>query len=96
MFELIALGLTLGSVFAGYFGARRFVSQRLRFVDAVQKPGVPLVAGVGAALLAAPVVWALPFVGAGTAILFGAGVGAGVRAGRRVIRLAEYRIGSGF
>ena len=66
MFELIALGLTLGSVFAGYFGARRFVSQRLRFVDA------------------------------GTAILFGAGVGAGVRAGRRVIRLAEYRIGSGF
>lgn len=96
MFELIALGVTLGSVIVGYFGARRFVSQRLRFVDAVQKPGVPLVAGLGAALLAAPIVWALPLVGAGTAILFGASVGAGVRAGRRVIRLAEYRIGSGF
>ena len=95
MFELVAIGLTLGSAIVGYFASRRFVSERLRYVDAVQRPFIPIVAGIGAALLAAPVVWLLPLFGAGTALIFGASVGAGVSAGRREIRRGEYRLTSG-
>jgi hypothetical protein len=95
MIELIALALTVGSAIGGYLAARRFVSDRLRYVDAIQRPGIPLVAGVGAALLAAPVVWLLPLFGAGTALLFGAAVGVGVSVGRREIRRADHRLISG-
>ena len=59
---------------------------RLRYVDAVQKPVAPVIAGVVGALLAAPVVWLLPFVGTGTALLFGASVAVGVAAGAKDIR----------
>ncbi|MBA2670529.1 MAG: hypothetical protein H0U67_09175, partial [Gemmatimonadetes bacterium] len=44
------------------------------------------IAGIGAAILATPLAWALPLIGSGTALLFGAGIGAGVAAGRRGIR----------
>jgi hypothetical protein len=37
-------------------------------------------------LIAAPVVWLLPLIGKGTAILFGLGVGAGVSSGAKDIR----------
>ncbi len=86
MFELLALLVAGGSAAAGYVKARRFVRRRLRFVDAVQKGTAPLVAGAAAAVAAAPVVWVLPVVGAGTALLFGVSVGAGVRAGARDVR----------
>ena len=95
MFELVALGVTIGSAILGYITARRFVSDRLRYVDAVQRPFVPVGIGIGAAVLATPIVWLLPIVGAGTAIIFGASVGAGVAAGRRAIRRDDYRLGSG-
>ncbi len=70
----------------GYVQARRFMRKRLRFVDAAQKPMAPVVAGVAAAAIAAPVVWLLPVVGAGTALLFGAGVGIGTSQGQKDVK----------
>lgn len=90
MFELIALMLwiTVTGVAAvgGFVAVRRFVSRRLRYVDAVRSPLAPWLAGIGAVLLAVPVVWLLPVVGAGTALAFGVGVGTGVVSGRRQFR----------
>jgi len=80
MIGLIVAAVTLG---AGYVYTRRFVRERLRFVDAVRRPAAPLVAGAATALLAAPVVALLPLVGAGTALAAGIGVAAGVASGRR-------------
>ena len=88
MLELITIAAAGAASAAGYFQSKRFVRDRLRFVDAVQGPMVPIAAGVAAAAVAAPVVALLPLVGAGTALLFGVGVGAGVRSGVRAIRRA--------
>ncbi len=83
MFEIIGLVATGAASIWGYVQARRYVRGRLRFVDAVQKPMAPIVAGAAAAVVAAPIVWILPLVGAGTAIIFGAGVGLGTHHGQR-------------
>ena len=88
MFELIALATAAGASGFAYLRSRDFVTGRLRYVDAVQRPGAPVIAGVVTAVVAAPVVWALPVIGAGTALLVGAAVGAGTRAGVRRIRRA--------
>jgi hypothetical protein len=56
-------------------------------VDAAQPPTAAVAAGVGAAVVAAPVVWLLPIVGVGTAIVLGAGVGLGVRSAQKDRRL---------
>jgi len=92
VFELIGIAATVAATAFGYFQSRYFVRTKLRFVDAVQTGKAPVIAGVGAAIVAAPVVALLPLVGAGTAILFGLGVGSGVAAGARDIRR---RIGTG-
>lgn len=86
MFEILMLGAAVGGTGAGYVGVRRFVRERLRFVDGVQLRGVPVAVGIAATLAATPVVWLLPVVGAGTAILFGAGVGLAVSHGARDVR----------
>lgn len=86
MLELIVLAGSGVAVLAGYIKTRRFVRGRLRYVDKVQKGAAPVVVGTVAAMAAAPVAWALPFVGAGAAIAFGAAVGLGTRAGARDIR----------
>ena len=86
MMGLIIL-LVLGAVGVGSFAlTRRFVRERLRYVDAVQKKRVALLAGGVAAVAALPVVALLPVVGAGTAVLFGGGVGFGVYKGARDVR----------
>lgn len=77
----ISLVITLGVSWMGYGAARRFVRDRLRYVDSAKAPGAPIMAAVVAALVAAPVAWLLPLVTAGTAIAFGIAVGLGVRAG---------------
>jgi len=87
MFELIGLLAAGTAAGFGYVKSRAFVSDRLRFVDAARKPSAPLVAGVAATALAAPVVWLLPIVGAGTALAFGAAVGLGTRAGAKETEL---------
>lgn len=86
MFELITILITAGASVGGYIQSRRFVRRRLGYVDAIQKPAAPVVAGGAAALVALPVVGLLPLVGIGTAMLFGAGVGMGVAAGVRDVR----------
>jgi len=79
MIGLLLAGVALGG---GFLGTRRFVRRRLRFVDAVQRPAAPLVAGLAAAAVALPVA-ALPIATVGTAIAFGVGVAGGVASGRR-------------
>lgn len=90
MFHMLAtlagLAITAGATLFGYWQARQFTQNKLRYVDAVHRGGIALLAGLGAALVAAPIVWLLPLVGAGTAILFGAGVALGVSSGAREIR----------
>jgi hypothetical protein len=90
MLEVIGLLATGAVSAAGYIKTRDFVHQRMRYVDAVQQRRAPLVAGVVAALAVAPIAWALPFVGTGAALLFGAGIGAGTRAGASRIRDGAY------
>ena len=84
--SLAGLAVTLGATLFGYWQARQFTQNKLRYVDAVHRGGIAILAGLGAALVAAPVVWLLPLVGGGTAILFGAGVALGVSSGAREIR----------
>ncbi|HEV2147277.1 MAG TPA: hypothetical protein VGR37_07725 [Longimicrobiaceae bacterium] len=89
MLELIGLAATAAATAGGYFQSRAFVRRRLRFVDAVQRGSAPLLAGAAATAAAVPAVALLPLVGAGTAVLFGVGVGAGVAAGARQIRRGQ-------
>jgi len=83
MFTFLAFALAGVVSILGHVQSRRYVRNRLRFVDGIHNPAVPIVAGVAATLVATPVVWLLPIVGAGTALLFGLGVGTGVAAGVR-------------
>lgn len=76
---LIATGLAAG---VGYLYTRNFVRRRLRYVDAIRSPAAPVLAGAAAALVVAPIAL-LPIVTVGSAIVFGAGVAAGVASGRK-------------
>ncbi|MBM3906608.1 MAG: hypothetical protein FJ363_00885 [Gemmatimonadetes bacterium] len=94
---LLSSALIFVGAIMGYGTARRFVRDRLRFVDGAHKPAVPWVVGVAAFLVAIPVVnvisW-LPLVhlGGGAAIALGASVGLGVKAGSRDIREGRYEL----
>jgi hypothetical protein len=83
---MISMAIALVVAAVGYLQAKSFVRSKLRFVDAVHHFAAPLLAAVAAILIATPVVWLLPLVGKGTAILFGLGVGAGVSSGAKDIR----------
>ncbi len=83
MFEIIGIAATGAAGVAGYLTSKDFTQKKLRFVDAAHKPGAAIVAGVVAAVVAAPIVWLLPIVGAGTAIVLGAGVALGVKSAQR-------------
>jgi hypothetical protein len=80
---MITLALAVAAAAFGYLQTRRFVRRRLAYVDAVQNGVAPVLAGAAAFAVALPVAGLLPFVGFGTALLFGAGVGAGVSAGAK-------------
>lgn len=69
----------------GFVAVKRFVRERLRFVDGVRKPGVPLIAGIAAGAVALPLT-VFPIINIVTAFLFGIGVGTGVAAGRRELK----------
>ncbi len=82
MFGLIAwMGLTGAAAIYGYIKTRQFVRRRLRFVDAVNNPMAPLVAGGAVGLLTIPVVSLLPLIGGLSAVFFGLGIGVGIGAG---------------
>jgi hypothetical protein len=89
MFETIGFVITLGaatvSTAFGYLQARK-ITRRARFVENAQSGVAPVIAGVGAAVAGGIVAAFLPFVGAGTALLFGMGVGAGVASGQSDIK----------
>jgi hypothetical protein len=89
MFELFELVGLVGAVSAGtigYLKTRDFVRTRLRYVEAVHNSSAPVKAGGAALLVAVPIVWLLPFVGAPSAIFFAASVAGGVIAGRKDIK----------
>jgi ribulose 1,5-bisphosphate carboxylase large subunit-like protein len=90
--SVATLAIAAGSSLVGYWQARQFTQNKLRYVDAVHKAAIPVAAGVGAALLATPVALLLPLIGTGTVLLFGGGVAMGVAAGARDIRR---RLGAG-
>ena len=86
MFVLIGVVVAWSAAIIGYSRARRFVRQRLRYVDSVHKTFVPLKVGLIAAAVTVPIAWVLPFVGASAGVLFGTAVGWGVASGRKDIR----------
>ena len=69
----------------GYMTMKRFVRERLRFVDGVHRKPLPAIAGVAATAIAIPLT-ILPVVNMGTAFLFGIGVATGVASGRRELK----------
>lgn len=75
------LAVAAAALVGGYIISRNFVRRRLRYVDAVQKPSAPLIAGAVAAAVVSPVAL-LPIVTVGTAVAFGVGVASGVASGR--------------
>jgi hypothetical protein len=93
MWGLIVLGVTLAISWLSYGTARRFVRERLRYVEGALRPGAAIIAGIVAAIVAAPVVGLLhvvPIVGSlvtgGTALVFGLSVGLGVRSGAQDVK----------
>lgn len=78
---MLWLAVSAAALIGGFFVSRGFVRRRLRFVDAVQRPSAPLIAGAAAAFVALPVTL-LPIVTVGTAVAFGIGVAGGVASGR--------------
>ena len=71
---MLGLIISLAVAMFGYSRSRAFVSERLRYVDAVNHPFAPFVGALVAGFL--------PIVGVGTALTFGLSVGLGVSAGR--------------
>jgi len=89
MFETLGMFLWLVitgvASIGGYIAMKRFVRERLRFVEGVHRTPVPAIAGVAATAVAIPLT-ILPVVNIGTALLFGIGVATGVAAGRRELK----------
>ena len=89
MFETLGMFLWLVitgvASIGGYIAMKRFVRERLRFVEGVHRAPVPAIAGVAATAVAIPLTL-LPVVNIGTALLFGVGVATGVAAGRRELK----------
>ena len=85
---MLQLLLTIAAGLAGYFLARNFVRNRLRFVDAIQSGWAPLVAGAMAFAFAWPLAL-LPLVSVAPAIVFGIGTGLGTASGARIVRRGE-------
>jgi hypothetical protein len=79
---LLGLAVAAAALIGGYVLSRNFVRRRLRYVDAIQKPSAPLIAGAAAAAVAALPFALLPIVTVGTAVALGVGVASGVASGR--------------
>jgi hypothetical protein len=94
MLFMLWLLVTVVSVALGYTTARRFVRQRLRYVDAVQGWGAPWIAA-GLAVVVGLIAAILPLVTTATALFFGASVGLGVAAGAKDVRNGSNLIGPG-
>jgi hypothetical protein len=78
MIELVVAG---AAGVASHIKSKKFVRRRLRYTRWVERPGVGLMAGVATAIVAAPLVTALPLIGAGAGMAIGIGAGLGVGTG---------------
>lgn len=88
MFQVISLAIALtASIFAFGF-ARGFVRRKLRFVDSVRSPVVPIAAAVGTAIIALPLTL-LPLITGFTAAMVGLGVGLGTASGVKALRSGD-------
>ena len=87
MYVILSFLVSTALALLAFAQTRRFVTRRLRYVDAVQTAVAPIIAGLAAAVIALPIVHFLPLVGAGTALSLGVAVGAGVASGARDVRL---------
>ena len=67
MLSLIGIGISIAVSVIAYVQTRDFVRRRLRYVDKVQTPIAPWIAGLAVALIGLPIAAFLPFVGLGTA-----------------------------
>ena len=89
MFEMLGMLfwviITGVASIGGYMTMKRFVRERLRFVDGVHRKPLPAIAGVAATAIAIPLT-ILPIVNMGTALLFGIGIATGVANGRRDLK----------
>ena len=85
----LAFTVAVGGGVLAFGFARGFVRRRLRFVDAVRSPLVPVLAAVGAALLVMPFTM-LPLVKilvtGVTAAVIGLGAGLGTRSGVKALQ----------
>jgi len=86
MYLILSILISFAASMLAYAQARSFVTRRLRYVDAVQTPYAPFVAGIVVAVILLPIAAMLPLVGVGTALSVGFAVGAGVAAGARDVR----------
>lgn len=86
MFLLLSFAIACILAIVLHGTTRRFVRNRLRYVDTVQKSIAPWAAGGAAFLIGAVLVPFLPLVGLGTALTAGLAVGSGVAAGARDIK----------
>src|SRR3989442_15271220 len=78
---LIGLLVGAAALGGGFFGARKFTRERLRFIDAIRHPAAPVVAGITPAAIAWPVA-ILPLITGWTAAAVGLGVAAADAGGR--------------
>lgn len=83
---LVAFAAASVIALAGHHYARQFVTRRLRYVNAVHTKKAPIIAGVAAAAIAAPVMAVVPILGLGTALSFGVAVGMGVAGGSHEVQ----------
>ena len=86
MFTMIAFAIAAVAAVFGYSAAKRFVRDRLRFVDGAHKPTTPIIAGIATFLVGWFVVGILPIVGFGTALSFALSVALGTAAGSREVK----------
>jgi hypothetical protein len=101
MFGLIAVAIALTAAWMGYGSARRFVRERLRYVEAAQSGFAPIIAGLVAAAISYPIVSVLihvplihSIIWGGTWLAIGTSVGLGVRAGAADVKRG-YLVSSG-
>jgi hypothetical protein len=88
LFLLVSIGVSLAVTTVGYMAARKWVRERLKYVDAVHTMRAPIIAGIIGWAILMPFTL-LPFIGVGTAIVFGLSVGLGVRAGSKDIQMGR-------
>ncbi|AHG92012.1 hypothetical protein J421_4475 [Gemmatirosa kalamazoonensis] len=95
MLLMLSILIALAIAFVGFRLSRRFVRDRLRFVDAAQRTSAPWLAGIGALVLGAVVVALIPGLSVGTAVAFALAIGTGVAAGARDVREGRHLLDDG-